>query len=92
MTFTIPTLATLSTAALWCLASTLMLVDTFGGAGGLAGRWALLVGLAATSSTIARTIRQSRRVVLEVMSWERWMMERGKDGGPGDGGVVRAIR
>lgn len=91
LTIKMPSRAVLGASALWIVALLLMVFDTLDAGASAAGRWALFIGLAATSSTIALAVRSARRVVLEVMSWEHWMMNGGKEEDRSDG-VVRAIR
>lgn len=91
MTIKVPCRATLGAAMLWIAALVLMVYDTIDGATTMAARWSLFIGLGATSWTITLAIRHARRVVLEVMSWEHWMMDSVKKEESG-GGVVRAIR
>lgn len=78
--------------ALWVTAVALMAIDTFDGRSAVAGRWALFIGLAATSASITGVVKHARRVVLEVMSWEHWMMNDAKSGEQEHLASVRAIR
>lgn len=87
----IPSRATLSAGAMWLAALVLMAWDTLDGSRNQVGRWALLVGMGAMTWTLVLTANHCRRVVLEVMSWEHWMMDKVKEEEQ-EGGKIRAIR
>jgi hypothetical protein len=81
--------AALGAALLWIVAASLLTYDTFT-PGTAIGRWGIFASAAAATSTVCLSMRHCRRVILEVMSWEHWMIrERDDDARRSN---VRAIR
>lgn len=60
----------MAVASTWLTAVVLLVVDSADGRGGILSAWAILCALGATAWTCALLHAHSRRVVLEVMSFE----------------------
>lgn len=67
---TIPMNEAGAAVGLWLFAGLLMIAETVTDADGRVARWAILVGIAAATLTIAAVVSHARRVVLDVISWE----------------------
>lgn len=67
---------TAGAATLWLVAAGLLTLDAFT-AGGMTefGRWGLFASAAAATATVCHALGRCRRVILEVLTWERWMMQ-----------------
>lgn len=64
-------LATVGIVALWLTAAGLL---TFAPSGvTVLSRWGLFATIAAGTATVCHALRHVRRVILEVLTWERWM-------------------
>lgn len=91
MRITIPVDCKLGAGAMWFAAVTLMALDTiFGGSTGIFGRWSILTGIGAAAWSVCMFVGHSRRVILEVISWEHWRQENGPDEPEREG--LRALR
>lgn len=67
---TIPITQAGVSAGLWLIAAVLMLMESVTGADGRFARWAIFVALGAVTVTVAVIANHTRRVVLDVISWE----------------------
>lgn len=77
MRVTIPLNARLGVTVMWLLAIGLMAWDTVvADHMSEAGRWSILLAIGATGWTVCQFMKHSRRVMLEVISWERLASER----------------
>lgn len=64
-------LATVGIVAMWLTAAGLL---TFAPSGvTVLSRWGLFATIAAGTATVCHALRHVRRVILEVLTWERWM-------------------
>ena len=76
----IPADSRLWIAGLWGVAVGLLIYDSIDGRPGIIGRWAFFIGLTALGWTCALMHSYSRRVIIEVMSWEHQQQGMGVGG------------
>lgn len=88
-TLTIPlNPSVIAVVLLWLVAVGLLVWDTFHHTHGNAGEWALFLGMSAAVWTAALLMAHTRRVVLEVVSWEHRQTRANDGGGSSDGDNV----
>jgi hypothetical protein len=93
MRFTNPVKTKHMIAAMWLAAIGLMVWDTVvADHMTKAGRWSILLAVGASGWTVCDLARHSRRVILEVMKWERFAYERATAEAEETVDNVRAIR
>ena len=80
-TIRIPLDSRLGIAVMYAAALVLLVIDTLDGPDGLMGRWAIILAVGAVGWTMFRLHAYSRRVILEVMSWEHRVQSFGNDAG-----------
>lgn len=78
---TIPLDHRLGIALMYLAALVLLVVDTFDGESGIVGRWAIVIAVGGCAWTCVALHSYSRRVLLEVMSWEHRQQMFGADAG-----------
>lgn len=93
MRITIPVKSKHLITAMWVVAIGLMAWDTIvADHMSKAGRWSILLAIGATGWTVCQFTKHCRRVILDVLKWERFTYERATAEAEDARGNVRAIR